>query len=325
MDADLVTERRIFRSAIVPAEYAGQRFDQAAAKLWPEFSRSRLQQWIDAGCLTAAGAVWPSKARVSGGEQLVLDAQMQAQVPLRAEQIPLQIVHADAGVFVVDKPAGLVVHPGAGNPAGTLQNALLHLDPSLAQVPRAGIVHRLDKDTSGLLVVARTLQSQAALAAQIEAREIARTYEAICAGVLTGGGEIEAPLGRHPRDRKRQSVRQDGRRARTRYWVRERFRAHTHIEVSLDTGRTHQIRVHMAHIRAPLLGDPLYGGRPKLPRAPTAELVEAVQGFPRQALHAVRLAFRHPLTGEPLTFHSPLAADLQALLEALRADAGTAR
>jgi 23S rRNA pseudouridine1911/1915/1917 synthase len=319
-----VSDHRIQRSAVVPDECAGQRFDQAAAKLWPEFSRSRLQQWIESGCLTAAGAVLPSKARLRGGEELVLDVRPQPQVPLRAEPIPLKIIHEDESVFVIDKPAGLVVHPGAGNPAGTLQNALLHRDPLLADVPRAGIVHRLDKDTSGVLVVARTLQSQTALAAQIEAREMHRTYEAICVGVLTGGGEIEAPIGRHPRDRTRQCVREDGRHARTRYRVLERFRAHTHIEVALDTGRTHQIRVHMAHIRAPLLGDPVYGGRPRLPRAPTPELIAAVQGLRRQALHAVRLEFAHPVSGERLEFRSPLASDLQALLEVLRADAGAA-
>jgi 23S rRNA pseudouridine1911/1915/1917 synthase len=316
-----VSDRRIQRSAIVPEDCAGQRFDQAAARLWPEFSRARLQQWIDAGALTAAGRVLPAKTRLRGGEELLLDAVTQPQVPLQAEPIPLQIVHEDSSVFVIDKPAGLVVHPGAGNPAGTLQNALLHLDAALADVPRAGIVHRLDKDTSGLLVVARTLEAQTALAAQIEAREMHRNYEAICAGVLTGGGEIEAPIGRHPRDRTRQCVRDDGRYARTRYRLIERFRAHTHIEVELDTGRTHQIRVHMAHIRAPLLGDPVYGGRPRLPRAPSEELVAAVQGLRRQALHAVRLEFAHPESGIRLLFHSELAADLKALLDVLRADA----
>jgi len=316
-----VAEQRIYRSAIVPQECAGQRFDQTAARLWPEFSRSRLKQWIDAGCLTAAGRALPPRARVSGGEQLVLDASEQPQVPLQAEPIPLQIVYEDDSVFVIDKPAGLVVHPGAGNPQGTLQNALLYRDAALVNVPRAGIVHRLDKDTSGLLVVARTLQAHTALAAQIEAREMHRTYEAVCVGVLTGGGEIDAPIGRHPRDRTRQCVREGGRFARTHFRVRERFRAHTHIEAQLDTGRTHQIRVHMAHIRAPLLGDPLYGGRPRLPRAPSAALAAAVQGLRRQALHATRLEFLHPLTGKAIECSSPLAADLQKLIEILRADA----
>ena len=316
---------RIFRQAVVPAECAGQRLDQAAARVWPEFSRSRLRQWIDAGCLTAGGSAVPPKTRLAGGEELVLDAMTQPQVALDPEPIRLAIVAEDPAFFVIDKPAGLIVHPGAGNPSGTLQNALLHRDPALEQVPRAGIVHRLDKDTSGLLVVARTLQSQAALAAQIESRSMHRTYEAICGGVLTGGGTVDAPLGRHPRDRRRQCVREDGRAARTHYRLRERFRAHTHIEVNLDPGRTHQIRVHMAHVRSPLLGDPVYGGRPRLPRAPTAELVAAVQGFPRQALHAVRLAFEHPVTGEPVEAHSEPAEDFRALLEVLRADAQAAR
>jgi 23S rRNA pseudouridine1911/1915/1917 synthase len=320
-----VSARQIQRCGVVPDACAGQRFDQAAAQVFPEFSRSRLQRWIEAGCLTAGGDVRAPKARVSAGEELVLDAQTQAEVPLAAEPIPLQILYEDDSVFVLDKPAGLVVHPGAGNPAGTLQNALLHRDAGLAGVPRAGIVHRLDKDTSGVLVVARTVQAHTALAAQIEAREMHRVYEAICAGVLTGGGEIDAPLGRHPRDRKRQCVRDDGRFARTHYRVKERFRAHTHIEVSLETGRTHQIRVHMAHIRAPLLGDPVYGGRPRLPRAPSPALIAAVQGLRRQALHAVRLEFTHPDSAQRLEFTSPLAADLRAIVDVLRADAAAAQ
>jgi 23S rRNA pseudouridine1911/1915/1917 synthase len=314
---------RIQRTIVVPAEYAGRRFDQAAARLMPEFSRSRLKQWIDAGCLTAAGRQLAPKERLAGGETLVLDAELEEQVPMRPEAIELQIVHADAAILVIDKPAGLVVHPGAGNIAGTLQNALLHFDPALAALPRAGIVHRLDKDTSGLMVVARTLQAQAALAAQIEARAVSRTYEAICQGVLTGGGEIDLPIGRHPRERTRMAVREDGRPARTVYRVLERFRAHTHVQLQLDTGRTHQIRVHMAHIRAPLVGDPVYGGRPRLPRTPSDRLVRTLQAFRRQALHAVRLAFEHPDSGEPVEFSSALPEDFADLLLALREDAGT--
>lgn len=313
-------KNRIYRTGTAPESCAGQRFDQVAAQLWPEFSRSRLQQWIDAGALRVDGSTLAAKARLRGGEALVLDAQTEQQVPLRPEPIPLNIVHEDDAILIIDKPAGLVVHPGAGNQAGTLQNALLHKDAQLADVPRAGIVHRLDKDTSGLLVVARTLAAHTALAAQIEAREMQRTYEAICSRVLTGGGVIEAPLGRHPRDRLRQSVRDDGRFARTHYRLIERFRAHTHIEVTLETGRTHQIRVHMAHIRAPLLGDATYGGRPRLPRTPTPELVAAVQGFRRQALHAARLEVTHPHSGLRLRFASPLPEDMRALLEVLEAD-----
>lgn len=317
--------QKIFRSIVVPAGCAGLRFDQAAATLLPEFSRSRLKQWIDSGALTAAGTRLAPKARLEGGETLVLDAEVEPQVPLAPEAIALAVVHEDEAIIVIDKPAGLVVHPGAGNRHGTLQNALLHHDASLAALPRAGLVHRLDKDTTGLIVIARTLQAQAALAAQIEARTVARTYEAVCVGVLTGGGTVDAPLGRHPRERTRMSVREGGRPARTHYRVLSRYRAHTHVELALETGRTHQIRVHMAHIRAPLVGDPVYGGRPKLPPKPSPALVAAVTRMRRQALHAVRLELDHPLTGARVAFTRPVPADFAALLEALREDHGNHR
>ena len=218
-------------------------------------------------------------------------------------------------------PAGLVVHPGAGNPGGTLLNALLYYDASLVAVPRAGLVHRLDKDTSGLLVVARNLTSQQRLAAMLERHRIRRTYRAVCQTVLTGGGTIDAPIDRNPQDRTRMAVRQGGRPARTHYRVLERFRAQSFIELELETGRTHQIRVHMAHIRAPLVGDPVYGGRPRLPAQPSDALKEMLQQFPRQALHAAALEFTHPGDGRELSFASPLPADIEALLAVLRADA----
>jgi 23S rRNA pseudouridine1911/1915/1917 synthase len=223
-------------------------------------------------------------------------------------------------VLVVDKPVGLVVHPGAGNAAGTLQNALLHFDPSLARVPRAGIVHRLDKDTSGLMVVARTLEAHTALVRAIEAREVEREYEAVCAGVMTGGGMVEAPIGRHPVDRVRMAIRQDGREAVTHYRVVQRFRGHTHIRLKLETGRTHQIRVHMAHIHYPLVGDRVYGGRLMLPKGATPGLIEGLRGFRRQALHAARLAFAHPDSGQPVDCTAPLPQDLRALLALLARD-----
>ena len=240
------------------------------------------------------------------------------------EPIPLAVVHADDALLVIDKPVGLVVHPGAGNRSGTLQNALLHRCPELALLPRAGLVHRLDKDTSGLLLVARTVPSYTALTAALERREIKRTYRAICQGVLTGGGTVDAPIGRHRRERTKMAVTEGGRAARTRYRVVERFRTHTYCEIELETGRTHQIRVHMAHIRAPLLGDPVYGGRPKLPPAASDELRAALQAFRRQALHASQLRLAHPTTGAALGFESPVAADLAALLALLRADAAGA-
>jgi 23S rRNA pseudouridine1911/1915/1917 synthase len=304
----------------VPAEFAGRRLDQAAAALFGEFSRSRLKQWIARGELTVGGAVVAPRTRLKGGEEIALDASIEPPVGVEPEAIALSVVHADPAFFVVDKPAGLVVHPGAGNPSGTLQNALLNLDPALATLPRAGLVHRLDKDTSGLLVVARTPRAQQLLTRAIERRKVGRIYQGICQGALTGGGTIDAPIARHPHERTKMAVRESGRAARTRYRVIERFRAHTHVELELESGRTHQIRVHMAHIRAPLVGDPVYGGRPRLPPAPSERLREALQAFRRQALHASRLSVPHPLTGEICTFESPLPADMVALLEALRSD-----
>ena len=312
---------RIVKRLSVPSELAGRRLDQAAAQLLPEFSRSRLRAWIDAGELRVGGREAKARMLVKGGEELALEAELEAAVEARPEPIPLEVLHVDDALLVIDKPAGLVVHPGAGNRTGTLQNALLHRYPELTALPRAGLVHRLDKDTSGLLLVARTLQSHTALTAALERREIKRTYRAICQGVLTGGGTVDAPIGRHRRERTKMAVTESGRAARTRYRVVERFRAHTYCEVELETGRTHQIRVHMAHIRAPLLGDPVYGGRPKLPPAASDELRAALQGFRRQALHAARLQLRHPVTGDELAFESPVAADLEALLALLRADA----
>jgi 23S rRNA pseudouridine1911/1915/1917 synthase len=316
---------RIQRRLKVPDELGGKRLDQAAALLLPEFSRSRLKSWIDAGRLTVGGAGAKPRALLQGGEELVLDTELEAAVPVEPEAIPVKVVHADAALLVIDKPVGLVVHPGAGNRSGTLQNALLNLHPDLAKLPRAGLVHRLDKDTSGLLLVARTLESQTVLSAALELREIKRTYRAICQGVLTGGGTVDAPIGRHRRERTKMAVVDGGRPARTHYRVLERFRAHTYVEVELETGRTHQIRVHMAHIRAPLLGDPTYGGRPRLPPAPSDELKAALQGFHRQALHASRLAFAHPVTGLALSFESPLPPDFERLLALLRADVAATR
>jgi 23S rRNA pseudouridine1911/1915/1917 synthase len=312
---------RIVKEAPIPPELAGQRFDQAAAQVFDEYSRSRLKSWIDGGQLTLAGAQAAAKTRVGGGEVLRLDAEIEAAVVLAPEPIELSIAYEDDALLVVDKPAGLVVHPGAGNPSGTLQNALLAFDARLAAVPRAGIVHRLDKDTSGLLLVARTLEVHQHLVMQLEQRQIRRRYQGICQGVMTGGGTVEAPIGRHARDRTRMSVSPRGRAAVTHYRVIRRFRAHTHVAVELETGRTHQIRVHMAHIRYPLLGDPAYGGRPRLPKEPRPELVTALESFKRQALHARGLAFAHPLHGEPVDVEAEPPSDMRAMLETLARDA----
>ena len=314
----------ISRRVLVPPEQVGRRLDQAAAELLGEFSRSRLKVWIESGALTLSGRPAAPKTRVREGEEIALEVVPEPAVTVEPEAIPLNVIHEDEAFFIVDKPRNLVVHPGAGNPAGTLLNALLHLDPALAGLPRAGIVHRLDKDTSGLLAVARTMNAHRALVRQLERREIRRTYEAVCQGVLTGGGEIDAAIARHPTNRLRMAVVKRGRPARTRYWVMERYRAHTRVKVELDTGRTHQIRVHFAHIRAPLVGDPLYGGRPRLPKSPQQYLLRVLQPFPRQALHARRLEFAHPESGDGVVFESPLPADLRGLIEALRRDAAAA-
>jgi 23S rRNA pseudouridine1911/1915/1917 synthase len=305
----------------LPAEFAGQRLDQALARLWPQFSRSRLQGWIAAGALEVDGRVPRPRDRVLGGERVRLRAQYAADTRIEPEAVALPVVHRDRALFVIDKPPGLVVHPGAGHRRGTMQNALLALDPALARVPRAGIVHRLDKDTSGLLVVARTPAAHAALVEMLAARAIERRYLALCHGLATGGGTIDAPIGRHRSVRTKMAVRSDGREAVTHYRIERRYRAHTLLGVTLDTGRTHQIRVHLAHIGLPIVGDPLYGGRHRVPAGATAEVREALGALTRQVLHAARLAFPHPLTGRPLEFEAPLPADLRALLAALERDA----
>lgn len=308
-------------TAIVPEANAGCRLDQAAAVLFPQFSRSRLKRWILDGRLTVDGETRRPRDVVGGGEALHLEAATEPEVEIRPQAIPLEIVYEDQQIIVVNKPAGLVVHPGAGNPDGTMQNALLHYRPALADIPRAGIVHRLDKDTSGLLVVAGTLAAQTGLVRQLEAHSVTRRYDAICVGVMTAGGTIDAPIGRHRVDRLRMAVRDGGRPAITHYRVRNRFRGHTHVEATLETGRTHQIRVHLAHAGYPLLGDPVYGGRLRLPAGATATLVAALRGFRRQALHARELTFEHPATAEPVTWQASMPADLAALVDALANDA----
>ena len=309
------------RAATVPVEAAGRRFDAVLAELFPEFSRSRLAGWIKSGDVLLDGATARPRDPVRGGERVDLHAVLETASHDAPEDIPLSILHEDAAVIVIDKPAGLVVHPGAGNPGGTLVNALLHHDPGLAALPRAGIVHRLDKDTSGVMVVARTLQAHTALVAQLSERDVHRQYLAIVVGALVSGGSVSAAIDRHPRDRIRMAVREDGRDATTHYRLRERFRAHTALECRLETGRTHQIRVHMQHLRHPIVGDPLYGGPLKLPKGASDELAAALRGFRRQALHAETLEFAHPDSGEALRVSAAVPADMQALMQALREDA----
>ncbi len=309
-------------SARAGDDMAGQRLDQALPRLFPDFSRTRLQRWIREGRVTLDGRVASRpRDRLAGGELIALEARLEEQVPCRPEPIPLTVLHQDPALLVVDKRAGLVVHPAAGNPDGTLLNALLHRDPELIRLPRAGIVHRLDKETSGLLVVARTPAAYKSLIEQLQAREIKREYRALVTGTLTAGGRVDEPVGRHPVHRTRMAVVASGKPAMTHYRVLERFPAHTWLRVNLETGRTHQIRVHMAHIRHPLVGDPVYGGRLRLPAGIGDELREALRRFRRQALHARRLGLTHPDSGDWMEWESPLPEDLAALLDQLRRDA----
>ena len=315
-----MTDTCIRRQATVPADCSGQRLDQVAAALFPDFSRTRLQQWIKDGAITRDGQPCKARDRMAGGECLSLEAQLEDQGEWIAEAIDFRVIHEDDDILVIDKPVGLVVHPGAGNPRGTLLNALLHRYPDQALLPRAGIVHRLDKDTSGLMVVARTSRAQNALVAQLQARSVSREYEAVVQGVLVSGGTVDAAIGRHHSQRTRMAVVRGGRDAVSHYRVMRRFAAHTHVRVSLETGRTHQIRVHMAHLGHPLVGDPVYGGRPKLPRQASPELIVALRGFPRQALHAAALSLDHPVSGERLRWELPLPDDMAALLRILEAE-----
>jgi 23S rRNA pseudouridine1911/1915/1917 synthase len=307
-------------SLTIPHEQAGQRLDQALAALLPDYSRSRLKGWIEGGEVRVDGVAMRPRDKVFGGESVLIRARLPEETRAAPQSIPLVLVHEDRHVFVVDKPAGLVVHPGAGNPDRTLQNALLALDPKLAALPRAGIVHRLDKDTSGLLIVARTLPAHTALVRMIGDRDVHREYEAICRGVMTAGGTVDAPIDRHPTDRVRMAIRDGGRDAVTHYRVIKRFRAHTHVRVQLETGRTHQIRVHLAHAGFPIVGDKVYGGRLTLPKGASETLRQALREFPRQALHAARLQFEHPVSGKPVECMSPVPADMRDLLDLLAAE-----
>lgn len=297
----------------VPADCAGMRLDAVLARLLPDHSRSRLQTWLKAGLVRLDGALCNDpKRKLWGGERFAVAVPPAPTLQDAAEDIPLPIVFEDASILVIDKPAGLVVHPGNGNATGTLMNALLHHAPELAQVPRAGIVHRLDKETAGLMVVAKTLAAQTDLVRQLQARTVKRHYLALVHGKVGAGGTVDAPLGRHPVQRTKMAVlKHGGKEARTHYTVMEGFARCTLVECRLDTGRTHQIRVHMASIGHPLVGDPVYGK--------TKSGAAMLDAFPRQALHARQLALVHPASGEPMHWESPLPADFAQLLESLRA------
>ena len=307
----------------IPESLAGERLDLALVELFPDYSRSRLQKWIKEGQVTVNNHVMRAKDMVFGGETVQLHVALSEETNWRAQSIPLDIVFEDEAIIVINKPADFVVHPGAGNMEGTLGNALLHRYPELESVPRAGVIHRLDKDTTGLLVVARTLASQKALVEQLQAREFQREYRALVCGVMTAGGTVDEPIGRHPVNRLKMAVVHNGKEAVTHYRVLEKFRAHTYIKVNLETGRTHQIRVHMAHIHYPLVGDPLYGGRLQIPAGCSQEFAQALRNFKRQALHACRLGIRHPQTEEYIEWESPMPEDMQQLLSAARQDMET--
>ncbi len=307
--------------AQIPADLAGRRLDQALAQLFPDYSRSRLKDWILAGHVQLDGAAVVPRTPVAAGQRVTLQAVAETRAGDDPQAIELEVVYVDEHLAVINKPAGLVVHPGAGQPAGTLVNGLLHRWPELSALPRAGLLHRLDKDTSGLLLVARSDAAHTRLGRELQARAITREYRAVCIGRLTAGGQVDAPIGRHPVHRTRMAVTERGRAAVTHYRVLGRFAAHSFIALRLETGRTHQIRVHMAHIGHPLVGDPVYGGRPRFPAGAAPACRAVLAGFRRQALHASRLRFTHPVTGLDLDFHAALPADLRELLAAL-ADTG---
>ncbi len=293
------------------------RLDQAVSELMPEYSRSRLQQWIKQGWIKVNGEVLKAKEKVKVNDQVDVVAELESQGSWEAQDLPLDIVYEDEDILVIAKAAGMVVHPAAGNPDGTLVNAVLHHCPALESIPRAGIVHRLDKDTTGIMVVAKTLPAQAHIVDQLQARSMGREYEALVVGALTGGGTVDAPISRHPQNRKKMAVNSFGKPAISHYRLLQRFDGHSHVRVKLETGRTHQIRVHMAHIHHPLVGDPVYGGRLKMPAGASDELKQVLREFPRQALHARKLSLIHPRTEESMSWEIPLADDIQGLLLAL--------
>lgn len=304
-------------TARVPEELAGMRLDQCLAEMFPDYSRSKLQIWIKSGRVKVDGLERKGREKMDGGEEIELDAEAEVVLDSDPEDIPLDIVYEDDALLIVNKPAGLVVHPAVGNWHGTLVNALLNHEPNLNILPRAGIVHRIDKDTTGLLMVAKTLQAHNSLVEQLQERSINREYLALVKGWMTAGGTVDEPIGRHPVDRKRNAVRRDGKEAVTHYRLEQRFKRHTLIRVKLETGRTHQIRVHMTHINYPLVGDQVYGGRFQMPADCSPALAKALRNFKRQALHATKLGLEHPESGEYCEWEQPMPEDMRNLLALL--------
>ncbi|HEI8417252.1 TPA: 23S rRNA pseudouridine(1911/1915/1917) synthase RluD [Morganella morganii] len=309
-------------TATINKSQLGQRLDQALAELFPDYSRSRIKEWIlDDRVQVNGRLVNKPKEKMLGGEQISIDALIDEDMRFEPQNLPLNIVYEDDDILVINKPRDFVVHPGAGNPDGTVLNALLYHYPDIADVPRAGIVHRLDKDTTGLMVVAKTVPAQTRLVESLQLREITREYEAVANGRMTAGGKVEEPISRHPTKRTHMAVNPMGKPAVTHYRVMEHFRAHTRLRLRLETGRTHQIRVHMAHINHPLVGDQLYGGRPRPLKGASDEFRDALREFDRQALHATMLRLYHPITGIQMEWHAPIPDDMVKLIEVLKADA----
>jgi 23S rRNA pseudouridine1911/1915/1917 synthase len=304
-------------SAIIPPELAGMRLDQALARVFDDYSRTNLKNWLLAGHILKNGAVAKPRDQVLGGEEVSIIEIPNRDEPDLPEHIALDIIFADDDLLVVNKPAGLVTHPGAGNRAGTMLNGLLFFDPGLSALPRAGIVHRLDKDTSGLMVVARSLPAHTRLVQALQEHQVQRTYQAICCNVPISGGTISAPIGRHPNHRTKMAVVSRGKNATTHYRLIKRYPRHAHLEVTLETGRTHQIRVHLSHAGFPLVGDPSYGGNTRSASGISASLRTTLAAFPRQALHAARLALEHPIRSEQMKWEAPLPNDFSSLLLAL--------
>ncbi len=305
-------------SAVIPDEYGGLRLDHALAKMYADYSRARLQKWLKKGDITVNGEMMRPKDLISGGEKVQLEVRLRDEVLLEPEALDLNIVHEDEQVIVVNKPAGLIVHPGAGNPSGTMANALLHHAPGIRSVPRVGIVHRLDKDTTGLLVVAKDFKTHTSLVEQLQQRTVSRKYIALVYGGMISGGTIDEPIGRHSVDRKRMAVKPSmGRPAVTHYRIRKKYNGFTLLDVKLETGRTHQIRVHMSHIKFPIIGDRVYGRKMN---AGKNSVLQLLSNFPRQALHAAELSFVHPGKQSEVSFSAPLPADFQELVDILESD-----
>lgn len=312
---------QITLSAEVQPEQMGQRLDQTLAELFPEYSRSRLKTWIEADLVKLNDRITNiPREKVLGGERIEIIVEVEDETRFEAENIPLNIVYEDDDIIVINKPKDLVVHPGAGNPNGTVLNALLYHYPPISEVPRAGIVHRLDKDTTGLMVVAKTIPAQTKLVRDLQKRKITREYEAVASGIMTKGGTVDQPMARHATKRTLMAVHPMGKPAVTHYRIMENYRNYTRLRLRLETGRTHQIRVHMAHIAHPLLGDQTYGGRPRPPKNASEDFMEVLRNFKRQALHAVMLRLAHPITGEIMEWYAPLPDDFVELLNALKAD-----